>query len=417
MTASGESPILGLLPALGGGLTPLAATGQASRLLGVYFPAYLEKFGRLYYFSYQNESLSDFSTDESLLAGVSVVPKRGRLPYHAYALWMPFAASHELRRCAVLRVFQATGAIPAIIARRRYGIPYAVTYGYRYHAFASVERHHVTSLLLRLLEPLALRRAAAVIVTTWELADYVGRIVPADRVHLIPNGVDTTLFSPRRRGRPDMERRKTVLFVGRLSRQKNLLRLVEAVGILSRRHDLRLQFVGSGPMQRELEDAAARQRVCCSFEGVAPHERLPDYLNQVDVFVLPSLVEGHPKVLLEAMSCALPCVVSDCEGNRALIAHETTGLLFEATEVDEMANQIERVLLNRDLGCVLGRAARCHICAGYDLHQLVDREAALLMSLADAAEQSNSRGFPAAGVDVDRTRSGGQGFGKLGGDR
>jgi len=376
---------LGLLPAAGGGLTSLATTGQASRLLDHYFPAYLREFQHLYYFSYHEEALADYTDSPVLLERVSLVPRLRRSPYRIYAFQLPFITRPQFEACQLLRVFQATGAVPAMIARLLYGVPYVVTYGYRYHAFAAVEGRSLASFYLRLLEPVALRLAAGVIVTTRELGDYVARFIPGDRIQVIPNGVDTALFSPSQQARTRNDGVRTLLFVGRLTRQKNLMRLMKAVSFLAHRHVIRLQIIGDGPLRRELEEAAAQLQGNCVLEGTVSHRDLPHYMNQADLFVLPSFVEGHPKVLLEAMSCGMPCVVSDCEGNRSVVDHEKTGLTFSATDVRQMASQIERVLVDRDLALALGRAARDQARARYDLRKLLEQEAALLYRVATGA--------------------------------
>lgn len=372
---------LGLLPAARGGLTSLAATGQAGRLVDYYFPAYLEAFEGLAYFSYHQEALTDYTDDPAVLENVSLVPRLRRSPYRVYAFQLPFVARSQFEACDVLRVFQTTGAVPAMLARLRYGIPYVTTYGYHYHAFAAVERRRLSSLYLRLLEPPTLRLAAGVIVTTQELATYVARFVPAARIHLIPNGVDTALFAPTERPREKSDV-ATILFVGRLTRQKNLTRLQEAMSVLGKSYPLRLQIIGEGHMRGELEATAARLGVNCTFKGAVPHHTLPDYMNRANIFVLPSLVEGHPKVLIEAMSCGMPCVVSNCEGNRAVVEHERTGLLFDPADVQQMVVQIERALTDQEMARSLGQAARRYVCAGYDLHQLLERETALLQAVA-----------------------------------
>jgi glycosyltransferase involved in cell wall biosynthesis len=373
---------LGLLPAAGGGLASLAATGQTGRLIDYYFPAYLKTFDHLFYFSYQQEKLTDYTDDTAIVQGVSLVPRLRRSPYRVYAFQLPFVARSQLQACKVLRVFQATGAVPAMIARLLYGIPYVTTYGYIYHALAAMEGHRLSSLYLCLLEPLALRLAAGVIVTTQKLASYVGRFVPAARVHLIPNGVDTALFAPSERAPRERNSVATILFVGRLAHEKNLTRLLEALGILGKHYPVRLRIIGEGPLQRELEAAAARGHVDCVFEGTRPHHTLPDYMNQADLFVLPSLTEGHPKALIEAMSCGLPCVVSACAGNRAVVEHERTGLLFDPTDVGGIVVQLERVIGNSDLARELGRAARQQALAVYDLNRLLDKETGTLLATA-----------------------------------
>jgi len=390
---TGRAGVLGLLPSAGGGLASLESAGQTARLLDYYLPAYLGTFDRLFYFSYHRESLADYADDPAILKGVSLIPKLRSTPYRIYACQLPLLARAQFQACSVLRVFQATGAVPAMIARLLYGIPYVTTYGYRYHAIAQVEGRRLASAYLRMLEQAALRMAQGVIVTTQELADYVNRFVPRGRIHLIPNGVDIRLFAPRPARSAAAQRHvgdaappsirpgaaTTLLFVGRLVRQKNLFRLLEAASALARRHALRLQIIGDGPLKHELATMATQQGLDCTFEGTVPHKRLPDYMNQADLFVLPSLLEGHPKALIEAMSCGLPCVVSACEGNREMVEDGRTGLLFEATDTGQMVSQLERAIQNRAFARELGRAARKQVVRSYDLERLLRMEVDVLL--------------------------------------
>jgi len=390
---------LGLLPAAGGGLATLEATGQAGRLIDYYFRTYLRTFGHLTYFSYQRESLADYTDAPAILEGVSLIPRRKcgpcYLPYRAYAFALPLLARAEFRACSVLRVFQATGAVPAMVARLLYGIPYVTTYGYRYHAVAAVEGRCLSSAYLRLLEPMALRMAEGVIVTTGELAAHVGRFVRGGRIHLIPNGVDTALFAPGATTSETAQRPPqrlgevaTLLYVGRLVRQKNLSRLLEAVSVLRERWaargrpGVRLEIIGDGPLRGELEALATRLGLDCVFLGTVLHASLPDHMNRADLFVLPSLVEGHPKVLIEAMSCGLPCVVSACEGNRELVEEGRTGLLFEATDTGQMVAQLERAIESQALARDLGQAARQYVLQNYDLEHLLRKEIDVLLLAA-----------------------------------
>lgn len=370
---------LGLLPNIGGGLADTAASGQIDRLLRYYLPAYLDRFERLFYFSYlTGDSLAAHTADPRLAAVVTVLPKLRSVSSQRYAFELAFAGRAWLRQCHILRVFHAKGAIPAWIAKQRYGIPYVTTYGYRYDEFARLEGHHVTAQLWRRLEPVILRGAAGVIATTQDLAVYAGRFAPADRVHLIPNGVDTRVFAP-----SDNDVCATppiILFVGRLTNQKNLETLIQAVARLPAPVQLRL--IGDGPLRNQLYAAAQALGVDVRFLGVVPYGALLDHYRTASAFVLPSLIEGHPKVLIEAMSCALPCVVSDCDGNRLLTAHGETGLLFEPADVAGLAQHLEQVLGDRAFAVAMGRRARAQIVAKYDLHRILARETDLLATLA-----------------------------------
>ncbi|HKB25586.1 MAG TPA: glycosyltransferase family 4 protein [Methylomirabilota bacterium] len=369
--------VLGLLPAIRGGLGELAKTGQHTRLIDAYLRPYARAFEEVLYFSYLAESLEAYETDRELGARVRLLPGGGWHPW-AYGFVMPVRYSRELRRCSILRVFQVTGALPAVIAKRRFGTPFVTTYGFWYGRLA---RSRATRALRRVVETLGLRAADAVIVTTRELAAHVGARIGGAKVHLIPNGVDTALFAPAARG---PRRRRNVLYVGRLSEEKNLGALVDAAAALAERFDLTLTFIGDGPSRSPLEAHARRLNVAAEFIPVVEHRRVPAHLADADAFVLPSFTEGHPKALLEAMSAGVPCVASNVGGNRAVLEHSVTGLLFELGDRAALAESLTRVLADPGLARTLGERARARVLECYDLARLVAEEIELLKRLARA---------------------------------
>ena len=365
---------VGLLPALGGGIRALAQTGQQSRLLDGYFRPYLEAFDGLCYFSYLPESLGEFTEDPVLHRRVRLLAPAAPMARGRRAVQIPFVHAAEMRGCAVLRVFQITGVIPALIARRRFGMPYVTTYGFWY---AQLSEPGPKRALKGIVERLGLRRAAAVIATTPELAARASRW--ARRVELIPNGVDTSRFRPATGPRPDG--RKRILYVGRLSAEKNLSTVIAAAGLLGDR--VTVALVGAGPLRDELREQAQASGVAVEMPGVVDQGRLPGVYASADAFVLASFTEGHPKVLLEAMACGVPCMASDCAGNRSLVTDGRTGLLFDPHAPRALADRIARVLDDPGLARRLADTARAEVVARYDLRALVKREIALVCRVAE----------------------------------
>jgi glycosyltransferase involved in cell wall biosynthesis len=368
---------IGMLPALGGGLGELAASGQTARLVDGYFRPYAAAFGGVRYFSYLPERLEDFTTDPALLSRVRVLAPPRRMSRARRALALPWAHADDLRACAALRVFQITGVLPAIIARARLGVPYVTTYGFWY---ARLSRPGPKRLLKAVVERVGLARAAAVIATTPELQARAARV--ARRVELIPNGVDTAAFAPPPGGRAARPGPRRVLYVGRLSLEKNLSTLVAAAATIAARAPVELVLVGSGPQEARLRAQAREAGVRVDFRGVVDQRALPAVYAEADAFVLASFTEGHPKVLLEAMSAALPCVASACDGNRSLVSDGVTGLLFDPLRPAELAAGLGRVLGDDALAARLGADARALVVARYDLAATVAREIALVREIA-----------------------------------
>ena len=366
--------ILGIFPEQGGSIRNLARVGQDSRFITSYLARYAQAFEQVYYFSYVNEK-PPFNA--SLPPNCHVIPNPG---YHrwAYAFLLPFVQRRYLQQCNVLRVMQAYGAIPAILTRMTYGKPYVATYGYSYFEIVRANEPVVRAHMMEQRARWGARGADGVIVTTDEMAARVGTFVADDKIIKVPNGVDTTLFAPRTES-PEPRSERIILYIGRLSKEKNLFMLLDALATM---HEVpvRLVLVGRGDQEAELKAYAAQQGVNTEFKGVVANQDLPDLLRQADLFVLPSFGEGHPKVLIEAMACGLPCVGTDVSGINNVLQHGVTGLLSQLTATD-LADKLKQILTMPDLAAQLGAAARAYAVANYEQGALLQREIKLMQSL------------------------------------
>lgn len=158
-----------------------------------------------------------------------------------------------------------------------------------------------------------------------------------DRIRVIPNPIEpmTLKATP---AAPDGAGRFAIVCVGRLCAQKNQKELVRAFGKLAARFpqwDLRI--VGDGPDRTELEDLVAESGLGNRVFLAGKSNQVPDLLAAAHLFCLPSLWEGFPNALAEAMASGLPAVsLSSCAGARDLIEHEVTGLLAEPGNLDAM---------------------------------------------------------------------------------
>ena len=378
---------LGLLPALGGGIRELAQSGQVTRLVDGYLRRYVEAFDEITYFSYLDESIAEYTQDAAIRKRVRILTPPAGMPRGEWARRLVAARGEELRRCDVLRAFQITGITPlrwSAFWGRTLDVPFVTTYGFSY---ALLSGSGWKRLLKARVERWGLRHAAAVIVTTEALRERVRAVAPKARTELIPNGVDTARFVPRAAPRPRGGPLR-VLYVGRLSAEKNVATAIEATTSLGGggrgAAAVTLTVVGAGPLDRELRDRARRRAATelVEFRGVVDQRDLPAEYAAADAFVLPSFTEGHPKALIEAMACGLPCVVSNRGGNLSLIEDGVTGLLFDPNRADALATCLRRLREEPGLAERLGGQARDSVVARYDLGALVDREIALLKDVA-----------------------------------
>jgi glycosyltransferase involved in cell wall biosynthesis len=191
-------------------------------------------------------------------------------------------------------------------------------------------------------------------------------------VRLWPRGVDTTLFSPARRSaalrsswlqqggeREQLEDKVVLLYVGRLSWEKNLRLLVEAYRELDYRR-CHLVIVGDGPAAGDMRQALAG--LPASFTGYLRGEELATAYASADIFVFPSCTETFGQVVLEAMACGLPVVALDTEGICDLVLDGRTGLLDRrrSSQEEQIASygaQLNRLIQDPARRQQMGRAA------------------------------------------------------------
>ena len=167
------------------------------------------------------------------------------------------------------------------------------------------------------------------------------------KVKVITNFVDTDRFKPSNEPIPSHEETHMVC-VGRLMPQKNLPRFIEAVGkVVAAGYKLHVDWFGqnlkdtySAECHKAIQDNHLKQ----NFVFHAPSSSIQEEYQKADVFCLPSLYEGFPNVLCEAMSCGKPVLCSRVCDNPNIVQEGENGLLFDPLNVDDIVATIERYL-------------------------------------------------------------------------
>ena len=186
-------------------------------------------------------------------------------------------------------------------------------------------------------------------------------------------GVDPAQFTLKAR---TASRSTRLLCVGRLSAAKGQVLLVQACAQLRDRGlDFSLTLVGDGPDRKRIEQEIARLQLGShiTLTGSLNQEAVKAHLGMADVFVLPSLAEGIPVVLMEAMSSGVPCVSTPVNGIPELIVHDSTGLLATPGDVDSLTRQLTRLIEQPQLRQSLAHAAHGKVLADFDLIRNVAR--------------------------------------------
>ena len=150
-------------------------------------------------------------------------------------------------------------------------------------------------------------------------------------------------------------------------------------------------MIVNGTLQNEVKDYLEKNIYYYSLIDSVPHVEISRYMQSSKIFVLPSFFEGHPKVLLEAMSCGMSVVGSNVPGIRNVIDHEKTGLLC-GTDTDDIKDAIHRLFIDHELRAVLGRNAREYIeknCSLYAVSKMESKLMEIIVQLTNDNSKNN----------------------------
>lgn len=217
---------------------------------------------------------------------------------------------------------------------------------------------------------------------------------PANRVHYIPNGIDPGRFTSvehRRdaRRRLGLADRFTVGFVGRLDRLKGLRFLLAAIAEVSS-GPLQVLIVGDGEDRNALEDQAHALGVADRVLFVGQQTDTPRCYCAMDLFVLPSLVEAFPMVLLEAMSCGLPTIATDVGDVHQIVQDGITGWIVPPGSSEALRNALERAVTTWPDIEQMGAEGRKRVAERFSSQRMSASYAGLYAALLDSSGRSTS---------------------------
>lgn len=215
------------------------------------------------------------------------------------------------------------------------------------------------------------------------------------KVEVVLNGVDTNRFRPANNNQenkkfdknqnpdkknsvlksfmPDDFKGKILIHVGRFARAKDHDNLLKAFHIIIQKgHDIVLFLVGNGDLKQAIESSILRLRLDNRVRVLGMRSDIDDLMPGADIFVISSKREGLPMVLLESMSCGLPVVSTNVGGIAEIVKNGETGLLVEPENPELLANAIETILEDSNLGQFYGKQARQTIKQNYSLEAVAN---------------------------------------------
>jgi glycosyltransferase involved in cell wall biosynthesis len=197
-----------------------------------------------------------------------------------------------------------------------------------------------------------------IVVNAWEIqSKLVALGIKSDRIEVIYNGVDPSVF--RRQADADIGRlreglgiksaEKLVLLPGRITKAKNHLLLIDAiVGLQEQARGVKVVFAGN----EHDEEIRAKMRYTIAAAGLegqfvflGQRNDMPLLYSAADAVVLPSLWEGFPNAVIEAMACGTPVIVSDVSDNCVIVENGATGLTFPSGDAIALAKALRYILM------------------------------------------------------------------------
>jgi glycosyltransferase involved in cell wall biosynthesis len=203
--------------------------------------------------------------------------------------------------------------------------------------------------------------------------------VPAERISVVPNGVEWRSFDPRARRTPPGE---NLIFTGNLAEYQGVDLMLEAFALLRRRRpEARLRIVSDMPFdafERQAKGLGVREAI---EVRAASFEEQPALLAEADVALNPRTeCDGIPQKLLNYMAAAMPIV--SCDGSAVHLVHERTGLRVPNGRPGAMAEAIDRLLGDRALARRLGQAAREQVRQEFSWERAAERVEAVYRTLS-----------------------------------
>lgn len=308
------------------------------------------------------------------------------------ALWNKFLELHQMQPFDVLECAEhfAEGLFPAMahVAPMvvRLHTPHSKLVNERYHNFQPNLDHRV----LTMLERLPMLCADVLVSPSEDLARYVANDLnlALDRIHIVPNPVDETRFTPDGPRAIPAGDNINIVFCGRLEERKGVYYLIEAAAkLVAAVPSARITLIGRdtntakhhGSVKAELQARAQALGIeqSVNFVDQVDLDQLPAYYRSADIFVLPSLYENGPMVAIEAMSCGRPVVGTSGGGTKEYVKDGECGLIVPPADSESLADALIKLANDKQLREKMGEQGRQRVLSEYTRKVLAERTLAL----------------------------------------
>lgn len=356
---------------------------------------YFIKQGHEVWVSFSNEKTSD--TFKSIGAKTfcnKELVRSIRLHKDFYALWRVYRFC-KFNRIDCIFSHTSKGGIIGVLGGFLAGTPIRIRvfHGFSFTEYSSYYKKKVYAFL----ERFAAHFATHLITVNNEDRDILIKteICAAKKIHTVLNGViipnDKILMSTNEKRSflldegfdPD---ERIILFVGRFMKPKTPMYLITAFCDVNC-PNARLVFIGEGPLKTDCQNLAKKQKIDKRVSFLGFRKDVAKWYQVCSVYVLPSLGEGLPMTLLEAMSYGACCIATNVKGNRECIDNERDGVLVSPNMPSEMASILSQILGDEQLRKRFGKAARKKIIETFSAQRMCNETNKIICSYNEAEEE------------------------------
>lgn len=203
------------------------------------------------------------------------------------------------------------------------------------------------------------------------------RKIHPDKIEIIPYGVDLKKYSNgndnKIRKKLNIKAKEKIIgMVGRLVTQKGHVYLIDAAEETVKKHpDVKFLIIGEGELRADLEKRVKNSNLENNFIFLGSRDDVPDLLKAIDIFTLPSLFEGLPNVILEAMASAKPIVATSVDGTKEAVKNGETGILVPPKDPQKLSEALCELLDNPQRALDYGKKSRRRVEKYFSLEQQV----------------------------------------------
>lgn len=347
-----------LFSTIGFSLVKWSELGILERELGLLSDISKTTNTRFYLVTYGDSE--DFSFAKGY-TGITTIPLYSYLPFklfpRLYAIEFfvfPFLIPFLIASLGIsffyVRTNQMWGAFAPILTSTLFRKPLLLRIGYEALFFARQSENLTIQLLSYLQGQLGYLTARKIQVATradksFILANYF--CISPEKIVVRPNHVSHFFVKQNYPGRSvSPNTKRDLICIGRHVHQKNYKALLLALSNHSKLYTLTI--IGDGPLYDETKRLAAKLQINLNMIKSLPQELIPSILNQHSLFILPSLYEGNPKVLIESLTYGIPCIATHTYGCEDLIEHGVTGLLVQP-DMSDLCESIDTLLTDTSL--------------------------------------------------------------------